>query len=97
MTKGEIVGNIVVIDVKDRGSLQDVQDKYYKPTDVQDKYCKMEIVESIVFGFLMVSLDTLSLKEFLPYIPSSNGSTSYMVGNIILRPFQWYMEFPLTP
>jgi len=49
MTKGEIVGNIVVIDIKDRGSLQYFQDKYYKPTDVQDKNCKMEIVESIIF------------------------------------------------
>jgi len=48
----------------------------------------MEIVESIIFGFLMVSLDTLSLKEFLPYIPNSNGSTIYMVGNIIPRPFE---------
>jgi hypothetical protein len=46
----EIVGNIVVIDVKDRGSLQYVQDKYYKPTYVQKKYCKMEIVEGIIFG-----------------------------------------------
>jgi hypothetical protein len=44
MTKGEIVGNIVVIDVKDRGRLQ-----MSKPTYVQDKYCKMEIVESITF------------------------------------------------
>jgi hypothetical protein len=34
--------------------------------DVQDKYCKMEIVGNIVFGFLMLNLDTLSLKEFLP-------------------------------
>jgi hypothetical protein len=33
------------------------------------------------------NLDTLYLNEFLPYIPRSNGSTSYMVGNIILIPF----------
>jgi hypothetical protein len=33
--------------------------------DVQDKDCKMEIVGNIVFGFLMLSLDTLSLKEIL--------------------------------
>jgi hypothetical protein len=32
---------------------------------VQDKYCKMDIVGNIVFGFLMLSLDTLYLKEFL--------------------------------
>jgi hypothetical protein len=57
----------------------------------------MEIDESITFGFLMISLDTPSLKEFLLYIPSLNDSTSYMVGNIIMRPFQWYMEFLLTP
>jgi hypothetical protein len=34
------VGNIFVINVKYRESLQDVQDKYYKPTNVQDKYYK---------------------------------------------------------
>jgi hypothetical protein len=45
----------------------------------------------------LVNLDTLYLREFLPYITNSNGSTSYMVGNIILIPFQWYMEVPLTP
>jgi hypothetical protein len=45
----------------------------------------------------VVNLDTLYLREFLPYINNSNGSTSYMVGNIILRPFQWYMEVYLTP
>jgi hypothetical protein len=28
----------------------DVQDKYHKPTYVQDQYCKMDIVESIIFG-----------------------------------------------
>jgi hypothetical protein len=97
MTKGEIVGNIFVIDVKDKGSLHMSKINITSLQDVQDKYCKMDIVESITFGFLMISLDTLYLKEFLPYIPSSNGSTSYMVGNIILRPFQWYMAFPLTP
>jgi hypothetical protein len=60
-----------------------VQDKYYKPTDVQDKYFEMDIFESITFGFLMTSLDTLYLKEFLPHIPSSNRIISYIVGNII--------------
>jgi hypothetical protein len=101
------VGNIVVIDVKDKGSLQYVQDKYQNPTYVQDKYykptnveekgCKMEIVEIITFGFLMVNLDTIYLKGFLLYIPSSNGSTSFIVANFILRPFQRYMAFSLTP
>jgi hypothetical protein len=57
----------------------------------------MDIVESIAFGFFIISLDTLSLKEFLPYIPSSNGRKIYMVGNIILGPFQQHMTFPLTP
>jgi hypothetical protein len=56
----------------------------------------MDIFESINFGLLMVSLDTLSLKEVLPYTPILNGITSYMVGNIIPIPFQWYMEFPLN-
>jgi hypothetical protein len=37
--------------------------------DVKGKYCKMEIDGNFVFGFLMLSLDTLSLKEFLPYTP----------------------------
>ena len=27
---------------------------------------------------------------------SSNGSTSYMVGNLIQRHFHWHMTFPLT-
>jgi hypothetical protein len=57
----------------------------------------MDIIESITFGFLMVILNTLSLKEFLPYIHISYGRISYMVGNIIPIPFQWYIEFPLTP
>jgi hypothetical protein len=57
----------------------------------------MEIVGNIVFGFLMLSLDTLSLKEFLSYILKPNWSIGYMVGIIILIPFQRYMEFPLTP
>jgi hypothetical protein len=57
----------------------------------------MEIFESILFLFFMVSLDTLSLKEFLPYIPIPNGRTSYMVGNLILGHFRWYMAFPITP
>jgi len=43
-------GNIVVIDVKDKGSLKYVQNKYYKPTEVQNKYFKMDIVETIIFG-----------------------------------------------
>jgi hypothetical protein len=57
----------------------------------------MEIVESITFAFFMINLDTIYLKEFLPYISLSNGSPSYMVGNIIPRPFQQYMKFLLTP
>jgi hypothetical protein len=57
----------------------------------------MDIVESITFGFLMINLDTLSLKAFLAYIPRSNERTSYMVGNIVLKYVQWYMEFPLSP
>jgi hypothetical protein len=55
MRKGEIVRNVIFIDVKDRGRLQCVQDNYFN----------MEIVGNIVFGFLMLSLDTLYLKEFL--------------------------------
>jgi len=47
-----VVRNIFFIDVKDKGRLQ----------DVQDKYCKMAIVGNIVFKFFMLSLDTLSLK-----------------------------------
>jgi hypothetical protein len=66
-------------------------------TYVQDKDCKMEIVGNIVFGVLMLNLDTLSLEKFLPCIPSSNGSVGYIVGNFIPIPFQWYMAFPLTP
>jgi len=57
----------------------------------------MDIVGKIVFGFLMISLDMLYFNEFLIYTTSSNGSIGYMVGNIISRPFQWYMTFPLTP
>jgi hypothetical protein len=45
-----IVGNIVFIDVQNIGDPTYVQDKYYNHTYVQDKYCKMEIVESIIFG-----------------------------------------------
>jgi hypothetical protein len=44
----------------------------------------MEIVESIIFG----QFGYLYLREFLPYIPKSNGRASYMVGNIISRPLQ---------
>jgi hypothetical protein len=56
----------------------------------------MEIVGNIVFGILMLSLDTLSLKVFLLEVPISNGSIGYMVENRILKPFQWYMTLPLT-
>jgi len=56
--------------------------------DVKGKYCKMEIDGNIVFVFLMLSLDTLSLKEFLPYTPIWNKSVVYMDRNIILIPFQ---------
>jgi hypothetical protein len=86
MIKGDIVGNIIFIDVKDRG----------ETTDVQDEYCETKIVGNIDFGFLMLILDTLSLNTFLLLRLSSNGSIGYMVENIIMRPFQWYMELPLT-
>jgi hypothetical protein len=80
-----------------RGSLQYFHDKYYNPTDVQMYNINIARWRLLKVLFL-VNLDTLSLKEFLPYIPISNGSTiDYMVGNIISRPFQWYMEFPITP
>jgi hypothetical protein len=36
----------------------------------------------------VVNLDTLLLREFLPYIDHSNGRKSYMVGNIIPIAFQ---------
>jgi hypothetical protein len=49
-----LVGNIVVIDVR-----------HGETTNVQDNDWKMEIVGNIVFVFLMLSLDTLSLKKFL--------------------------------
>jgi hypothetical protein len=39
--------------------------KRWETKNVQDKYCRMDIVGNIVFGFLMLSLDTLSLKEVL--------------------------------
>jgi hypothetical protein len=55
------------------------------------------LLKVLFFLFMMNSLDTLYLNSFLPYIPISNGITSYMVGNIILIYFQWYMEFLLTP
>ena len=45
----------------------------------------------------LVNLDTLYLMVFLSYMPNSNGITSYMVGNLIMIPFQSYMEVPLTP
>jgi hypothetical protein len=35
----------------------------------------------------LVNLDTLYLKEFLFYIPSSNGSTRYMVGKYYSETF----------
>ena len=54
---------------------------------MQDKDCKMEIVGNIVFGLLMLSLDTLSLNAFLLHLRSSNGRIAYMVGNLILRHF----------
>jgi hypothetical protein len=47
------VGNIVFIDFKDRGRLQ-----------VSKIKIKMEIVENIVFGFLIPSLVTLYLNSF---------------------------------
>jgi hypothetical protein len=51
----KFVGNIFFISVKYGG----------ETIDVQDKDCKMEIVGNIVFKFLMLSLDTLYLNEFL--------------------------------
>jgi hypothetical protein len=51
MTKGEIVGNIVVIDVNNKGSLKMSKINITSLQYVQDKYGKMEIVESIIFGF----------------------------------------------
>ena len=52
MTKGEIVRNFVVIDVKDKGRLQ---------------MSKIKIARWILleFVFLTLSLDTLSLKALL--------------------------------
>jgi hypothetical protein len=50
-----VVGNIVFMDVKDMRRLH----------MSKIKYCEMEIVGNIVFGFLMLNLDTLSLKAFL--------------------------------
>jgi hypothetical protein len=59
---------------------------------------KIKIARWILLKVLfLVSLDKLSLKTFLPYIPSSNGSTRYMVENIIQRHFQRCMKFPITP
>jgi hypothetical protein len=57
----------------------------------------MEIVGNIVFGFSILSLDTLYLKKFLILRTNSNGSIGYMVENSILVPFQWYISLPLTP
>jgi hypothetical protein len=54
----------------------------------------MGIIENNVFGFLMLNLDTLSLKAFLFYIYSSNGSISYMVGRIIMIPSQLIYGIP---
>jgi hypothetical protein len=62
--------------------------------DVKYKDCKMEIVGNIVFVFSMLSLDTLYLKEFLLWIPSSNGRIGYMIENIILIPFQMVYDTP---
>jgi hypothetical protein len=50
MTKGEIVGNVIVVKFKDMRSPQYFQYKYYKPTNFQDEDYKMKIVESIIFG-----------------------------------------------
>jgi hypothetical protein len=51
------IGNIVLIDVKDKGRRGDYR--------FQGKDCKMEIDGNIVFRFFMLDLDTLSLKPFL--------------------------------
>jgi hypothetical protein len=59
---------------------------------------KIKIARWILLKVLfVVNLDTLYLREFLPYITNSNGRKCYMVGNIILIPFQWHMEVSLTP
>jgi hypothetical protein len=50
MEKGDIVGNIFFINVKDKGRLH---------------ISKIKIVGNIIFSFLMLNLDTLYLKEFL--------------------------------
>jgi hypothetical protein len=47
----------------------------------------MDIVESIIFGQFGYPI----FEGILPYITNSIGITNYMVGNLILRPFQWYM------
>jgi hypothetical protein len=92
MTKGEIVGNIVVIDIKDRGTYNISKINITNLQMSKIKIARWRLLKVLFF----VSLDTLSLKAFFPYIRSSNGSTSYMVGNFILIPFQRYMAFPLT-
>ena len=63
MTKGGIVENNVVIDVKNRGSL------HMSKINIG----RWILLKVSLLDFLMTSLDTLSLKEFLPYIPRSNG------------------------
>jgi len=87
MTKGNIVGNIFFIDVKYMGIL------YMSKINI----ARWRFLETSFFVFLMLNLDTLSLKAFLTYTPRSNGRIGYMVGNIIPRHFQLYMTFPLTP
>jgi hypothetical protein len=93
MTKGEIVGNIVFIYVKYRGA--------YKMSKINITSLHMSMINISRWRLLnvlfLVILNTLSLKEFLPYIPNSNWRKSDMVGNFIPRPFQWYMEVPLNP
>jgi hypothetical protein len=88
-----IIGNIFFIDVKYRGSLH-----IFKINITILHMFKIKIATWILLKVLfLVSLDTLYLNSFLHYIHKSNGSTSYMVGNIILINFQWYVEFHLTP
>jgi hypothetical protein len=85
--------NIVVIDFKDRGIL------HMSKIDITGlQMSKIKIGRWRLLKVLfLVSLDTLFLNVILLYIPGSNRSTSYIVGNLILIPFQRYMTFSLTP
>jgi hypothetical protein len=83
----EIVGNIVVIDVKNRRRLQ-------MP---KINIARWRLLEILFLDFFYAYLDTLSLKDFLLQRPRSNGIIGYMVENLILIPFKWYIALPLSP